>query len=77
MTSAPDYPRGRDVLAGKTVLVTASAGTGIGFATAKRCAEEGAVQPMGAAEHEHDEALERETCATAIEASVSDDSASS
>jgi 3-oxoacyl-[acyl-carrier protein] reductase len=31
------------LLAGKRVLVTAAAGTGIGFATAKRCAEEGAV----------------------------------
>jgi 3-oxoacyl-[acyl-carrier protein] reductase len=31
-----------DLLAGKTVLVTAAAGTGIGFATAKRCVEEGA-----------------------------------
>jgi 3-oxoacyl-[acyl-carrier protein] reductase len=31
------------LLTGKTVLVTAAAGTGIGFATAKRCAEEGAV----------------------------------
>jgi 3-oxoacyl-[acyl-carrier protein] reductase len=30
------------LLDGKTVLVTAAAGTGIGFATAKRCAEEGA-----------------------------------
>ena len=30
------------LLAGKTVLVTAAAGTGIGFATAKRCIEEGA-----------------------------------
>jgi 3-oxoacyl-[acyl-carrier protein] reductase len=30
------------LLAGKTVLVTAAAGTGIGFATAKRCVEEGA-----------------------------------
>lgn len=38
----PPYPQGRNILAGKTVLVTASAGTGIGFATAKRCAEEGA-----------------------------------
>ena len=33
---------GKGMLAGKTVLVTAAAGTGIGFATAKRCAEEGA-----------------------------------
>jgi len=30
------------LLAGKTVVVTAAAGTGIGFATARRCAEEGA-----------------------------------
>src|SRR6478609_9115367 len=38
----PEYPPGRGLLAGKTVLITAAAGTGIGFATAKRCAEEGA-----------------------------------
>ena len=40
--SVPPYPEGHGLLAGKTVLVTAAAGTGIGFATAKRCAEEGA-----------------------------------
>jgi 3-oxoacyl-[acyl-carrier protein] reductase len=40
--AAPPYPPGRALLAGKTVLVTAAAGTGIGFATARRCAEEGA-----------------------------------
>jgi 3-oxoacyl-[acyl-carrier protein] reductase len=39
---APTYVDGHQLLAGKTVLVTAAAGTGIGFATAKRCAEEGA-----------------------------------
>jgi 3-oxoacyl-[acyl-carrier protein] reductase len=38
----PPYPDGHNLLAGKTVLVTAAAGTGIGFATAKRCREEGA-----------------------------------
>ncbi len=38
----PPYPKGHRLLEGKTVLVTASAGTGIGFATARRCAEEGA-----------------------------------
>ena len=38
----PEYPPAHQLLAGKTVLVTAAAGTGIGFATAKRCAEEGA-----------------------------------
>ena len=42
MTTVPDYPTGHQLLAGKSVLVTAAAGTGIGFATAKRCAEEGA-----------------------------------
>jgi len=31
-----------NLLAGRTVLVTAAAGTGIGYATARRCAEEGA-----------------------------------
>lgn len=38
----PPYPAGKNLLAGKNVLITAAAGTGIGFATAKRCAEEGA-----------------------------------
>ncbi len=38
----PEYPRGRELLSGKRVLVTASAGAGIGLAAAKRCAEEGA-----------------------------------
>jgi 3-oxoacyl-[acyl-carrier protein] reductase len=42
MTAPPPYPEGRDILKGRTVLVTASAGTGIGYATATRCAEEGA-----------------------------------
>jgi 3-oxoacyl-[acyl-carrier protein] reductase len=42
MTQIPPYPDGHQLLAGKTALVTAAAGTGIGFATAKRCAEEGA-----------------------------------
>jgi 3-oxoacyl-[acyl-carrier protein] reductase len=38
----PDPPPGHGLLAGKVVVVTAAAGTGIGFATAKRCVEEGA-----------------------------------
>jgi len=33
---------GHNLLSGKTVLVTAAAGTGIGFSTAERCAIEGA-----------------------------------
>lgn len=36
------YPVGHGLLTGKRVLITAAAGTGIGFATAKRCIEEGA-----------------------------------
>lgn len=39
---APMYVPGHGLLAGKRVLITAAAGTGIGFATAKRCVEEGA-----------------------------------
>ncbi|MGH2786192.1 MAG: SDR family oxidoreductase [Actinomycetota bacterium] len=42
MAEPPPYPESRSLLAGKTVLVTAAAGAGIGFATAKRCVEEGA-----------------------------------
>lgn len=43
MSPAPPLPpKGHGLLSGKTVLVTAAAGTGIGFAVAKRCVEEGA-----------------------------------
>jgi len=35
-------PRARDLLAGKVVVITAAAGTGIGSAVARRCLEEGA-----------------------------------
>ncbi len=38
----PPYVEGHGLLEDKTVLITAAAGAGIGFATAKRCAEEGA-----------------------------------
>ncbi len=47
MKTAPDYPTGKDLLAGRTVVVTAAAGAGIGFATARRCAEEGAKLVIG------------------------------
>ena len=40
--SAPAYPPPRGLLKDKTVVVTAAAGTGIGYAVAKRAAEEGA-----------------------------------
>ncbi|MFM7616739.1 MAG: SDR family oxidoreductase [Actinomycetes bacterium] len=38
----PAYPEAHGLLQGRSVLVTAAAGTGIGFATAKRAMEEGA-----------------------------------
>ena len=38
----PRSPGAHQLLAGKVVVVTAAAGTGIGFAAATRCAEEGA-----------------------------------
>lgn len=42
MTAPPNYPTPKNLLAGRTALITAAAGTGIGFATAQRFAEEGA-----------------------------------
>lgn len=39
---APAYPPGRGLLDDRTVVVTAAAGTGIGYALARRCLEEGA-----------------------------------
>jgi 3-oxoacyl-[acyl-carrier protein] reductase len=41
-TVLPPYVPGHDLLAGKVVVVTAAAGTGIGSAVARRCLEEGA-----------------------------------
>jgi 3-oxoacyl-[acyl-carrier protein] reductase len=40
--AGPSPPPGRDLLAGKAVVITAAAGTGIGSATARRCLAEGA-----------------------------------
>ena len=42
MTAAPPYPPARGLLKDRTVVVTAAAGTGIGFSIARRAAEEGA-----------------------------------
>ncbi len=42
MIPPPVVPAGRDLLAGKVVVITAAAGTGIGSATARRCLAEGA-----------------------------------
>jgi 3-oxoacyl-[acyl-carrier protein] reductase len=44
-------PPGRDLLAGKVVVITAAAGTGIGSAVARRCLAEGA-QVMLSDQHE-------------------------
>ena len=38
----PKYPKGRNLFKDKNILITAAAGSGIGFATAKRFLEEGA-----------------------------------
>ena len=38
----PPYPKSHNILSGKKAVITAAAGTGIGFATAKRFIEEGA-----------------------------------
>ncbi len=43
MLPVPESFPGHALLAGRVVVVTAAAGTGIGFATARRCAEEGAI----------------------------------
>ena len=42
MSLIPVYPEPRDLLKGKTVVITAAAGTGIGYSAAKRAVEEGA-----------------------------------
>ena len=52
MSKQPTYVGGHGLLEGKNVLVTAAAGTGIGFATAMRCAEEGAAALMISDIHE-------------------------
>jgi 3-oxoacyl-[acyl-carrier protein] reductase len=51
-SGVPPYVEGHSLLAGKTVLVTAAAGTGIGFSTATRCVEEGAAGIVLSDRHE-------------------------
>ena len=43
--TVPPYVEGHRLLEGRTVVVTAAAGTGIGSAVARRCVEEGARGP--------------------------------
>ena len=42
LRTPPPYPKAHQLLAGRKAVITAAAGAGIGFATAKRCMEEGA-----------------------------------
>src|SRR3954470_20182831 len=72
----PSYPPAHGLLAGKTVLVTAAAGTGIGFAAAKRCVDEGArVVLSDAHERRLGEAAEElgDAVAAAIPCNVTDE----
>ncbi len=41
MSAIPNYVPGHGLLKGKSVLITAAAGAGIGFSAARKCAEEG------------------------------------
>ncbi|MBE9540620.1 MAG: SDR family oxidoreductase [Proteobacteria bacterium] len=52
MKEPPPYVKGHDLLAGKSVLITAAAGAGIGFAAATRAVEEGARAVMISDVHE-------------------------
>ena len=66
MKPAPDYVPAHGLLRGKSVLVTAAAGAGIGFAIAKRAAEEGCRALFVSDVHERRlseaiEAIQRET----------------
>ena len=69
MSLIPKYVAGHKLLDGKNVLVTAAAGTGIGFATAKRAAEEGCAGLVISDIHERRliEAAEKITAETSVE----------
>lgn len=74
---APDYVPAHGLLRGKSVLVTAAAGAGIGFAAAKRCAEEGCRALVVSDVHERRlaeavAALQRETGLTAVHGQLCD-----
>ncbi len=49
---APEYVPGHGLLTGKTVVVTAAAGTGIGSAVARKAIEEGATVLFGRSDPE-------------------------
>ncbi|MCP9757846.1 SDR family oxidoreductase [Aquitalea sp. S1-19] len=71
MNAAPAYPAACGLLKGKSVLVTAAAGAGIGFAAARRAAEEGCRALMISDVHEKRlqdavEVLKRDTGLAAV-----------
>ena len=62
----PTAPGGHGLLAGKGVLVTAAAGSGIGSSTARRCLEEGARVVIVGRDAAKVAAAERELGAAAV-----------
>ena len=68
MSPVPAYVAGHGLLRGKSVLVTAAAGTGIGFSTATRCAEEGAAAVVLSDRHERRLAESVEALSAAVPA---------
>ena len=70
MRQAPPYVPGHQLLAGKSILITAAAGAGIGYAAAKRCAEEGCRALMISDIHPRrlEEAVERLKAETGLQA---------
>ena len=61
----PTPPPGRELLAGKRVVVTAAAGTGIGSAVAERCLLEGAQVLISDI---HERRLSEQRCYNAVSA---------
>jgi 3-oxoacyl-[acyl-carrier protein] reductase len=82
MTAPPPYPPGHALLEGKVVVVTASAGAGIGQAAARRCLEEGARvvisdtherrldETLGALKADHAGAVAAQRCDVTVEDDV-------
>ena len=70
MNQAPPYVPGHQLLAGKSVLITAAAGAGIGYAAARRSAEEGCRALMISDVHPRrlEEAVERLKAETGLQA---------
>jgi 3-oxoacyl-[acyl-carrier protein] reductase len=78
----PEYPQGHDLLTGKVVVVTASAGAGIGQACARRALEEGAQvvvsdhherrlgETLDALKSEHGGAVAAQACDVTVEDQV-------